>query len=86
MLLLVAFGIAGMMSARNSNNVKQCELLVDVADESCTHISLSCGVSYSVCNFKGSIAQFLQLIDGQEKSVFGKDSDKDEESLPNLNG
>lgn len=82
-LLLAAFGVAGLVSANDFSNVRFDELSID---NNCTSVNLSCGVSFDICNFQGGIDQFFKLIEGQEKSVCGKDFDKDRESLPNLNG
>ena len=82
-LLLVVFGTAGLVSANDFSNIRFDELSID---NNCTSVNLSCGVCFDICNFQGGIDQFFKLIEGQEKSVCGKDSDKDRASLPNLNG
>lgn len=63
LLLTLVFVLGTVTSFAGSNVVSE--------DVACTHVSLSCGVEYDICNFKGTSAQLMNSVLNSNNNVCG---------------
>jgi hypothetical protein len=65
LFLTLAFVLGTTMSFASSNAVAE--------DEECTHVTLSCGVEYDICNFTGTVTQLINSVISDNNDVCGTD-------------
>lgn len=65
-LLFGAIMLVGTMAFASTGNgdgdVKGKVKKENVRDGDCVHVTHSCGVSYDICNFKGTIEQLAKMV------------------------
>lgn len=54
-LCVIGFANANTMLGNNDLSTLENET-------NCTHITLSCGIEYDICNFKGTTSQLVQVV------------------------
>jgi len=64
MFLTLAFVLLTATSFAGSNVVAE-------EDAGCTHVTLSCGVQYDICNFKGTTTQLVNSVLNANNNVCG---------------
>lgn len=38
---------------------------------SCNHVTLSCGITYDICNFSGTMEQLMDIITAEDHKICG---------------
>ncbi len=69
LILALVFVLGTVTSFAGSNAVTE-------EDSDCIHVTLSCGVSYDICNFSGTTTQLINMVIGDNNDVCGTNIDK----------